>query len=146
MNNLDNFSDTSVKLKLGDREYTVRFGILARRRIEELHPGFSLVNNEMPEFEIILFLIHNGVEPKDRGWETEAELIALYEECEDVEALSKVPLAFMNALGFTAQVFAPAVGRLFQTVNEIREATKASQEEEKQQSSTGETTGEMPAE
>ncbi|MBO9612547.1 MAG: hypothetical protein J7619_07625 [Dyadobacter sp.] len=139
MSKLDNFSETSVKLTLGGHEYVVRFGITSRRRIEELHPGFDLTKTEMPEFEIILFLIQNGIEPEDRKWKNEAEFIRIFEECTDAETLSKVPLAFMNAMGFTGRVFAPAVGRLFQTIQEIREATQA---EAQSQSSTGETTGE----
>jgi hypothetical protein len=142
MNDLDNFSETSVKLKLGDHEYTVRFGVFARRRIEEQHPGFDLTKTDLPEFEIILFLIQAGIEPEDRKWKDETEFIRLYEECADVESLSKVPLAFMNAMGFTGRVFAPAVGRLFQTIQEIREASQA---EAKSQISTGENTGETPA-
>lgn len=139
MNNPDNFSETSVKLKLGKHEYTVRFGILARRRIEEQHPGFDLIKTDLPEFEIILFLIQAGIEPEDRKWKDEAEFIRLFEACTDEAALSKIPLAFMNAMGFTGRVFAPAVGRMFQTIQEIKEAA---QTEAQSPSSTGETTGE----
>lgn len=112
MDELTNFSETKVKLKLGADEYLVNFGIFTRRRIEEQKPGFTLFQNDMPDFEMLPFLIQNGIEPEDRKWQNEKEFIALFEDCKDVQALTKIPLAFQNSVGFTNQAFIPLLERV----------------------------------
>ncbi|MCF0060119.1 hypothetical protein MUK70_12785 [Dyadobacter chenwenxiniae] len=112
MEDLKNFSETKVKLKLGDNEYLVNFGIFTRRRIEEQKPGFTLFQNDMPDFEMLPFLIQNGIEPEDRKWDNEKEFIGLFEDCADIESLNKIPLAFQNSVGFTNQAFIPLLERV----------------------------------
>jgi hypothetical protein len=132
----EEFSDTKVKLKLGDHQYTVKFGIHARRRIEEACPGFSLLTDQMPDFEVIPFLIVQGIPPLDRKWKDEDEFIQQFDDCTDVDALQKIPLAFQNCLGFTNQLFAPVIEMVQLVMKQAKEADL----------STGENTGEQPAE
>ncbi len=132
------FSEISVKLTLGDNEYTVKFGIPARRRIEESCPGFNLLTDKMPDFEVVPFLITMGIPPADHKWKTEDEFIELFESCTDTEALSKIPLAFQNAMGFTNQLFLPVIERIQLTIK--------SDKTDKNTNSTGEITTEQPGE
>jgi hypothetical protein len=119
----ESFSDTKVNLKLGDNTYTVNFGIYTSRRIEEAKPKFNILSDDMPDFEIIPFLIQNGIEPEDRKWETEKEFIQLYDNCKDEENLKRIPLAYQNAVGFTNQRFEPLIKRLSTTISESQKAT-----------------------
>ncbi|MCF2443654.1 hypothetical protein L0657_06775 [Dyadobacter sp. CY345] len=112
------FSETSVSLKLGEVDYQVNFGILARRRIEESHPGFNIIGTTMPDFEVIPFLIQNGIDPKLRQWKDEEEFLNLYENCKDENGLQLIPLAYQNALGFTNQRFDLWVQRATEMLNQ----------------------------
>lgn len=115
------FSETKVSLKLGEETYLVNFGILARRRIEEAHPGFTIFGSDaMPDFEIIPFLIQKGIDPEKKKWTSEEEFLELYESCIDEENLQLVPLAYQNALGFTNQRFAPWFQRASALLAEVK--------------------------
>ena len=115
------FSETKVSIKLGDEIYLVNFGILARRRIEEAHPGFTIFGSDaMPDFEIIPFLIQKGVDPDKKKWTSEEQFIELYENCTDEENLQKIPLAYQNALGFTNQRFEPWFQRASALLAEVK--------------------------
>lgn len=122
--NKESFSDTKLSLKLGEETYILRFGITTRRRIEEGQPGFNILSDKMPDFEIIPFLIQCAIEPEDKKWTTEKEFIELYEDCKDEENLSKIPLAYQNAVGFTNQRFEPLISRLSAQLNESQASKK----------------------
>lgn len=118
---ISKFSDTKLKLKLGDASVPLSFGIYTRRRIEERHPGFDIFSSGgMADFEILPFLIQCAVEPEDQTWSTEKEFIELYENCTDLEALDKIPLAYQNSLGFTNQRFAPLIQKMAGDINEAK--------------------------
>ncbi|MCE7071989.1 hypothetical protein LZG74_16860 [Dyadobacter sp. CY327] len=134
------FADTKLKLKLGESEVLVSFGIFARRRIEEKRPGFSVFEPNMAEFEVVPFLIQCGVEPENQMWSTEKEFIELYEDCTDFEALDKILLAYSNALGFTNQRFVPLITKLNEQVSEVKESLEKS----KKKHPTGGKTGATP--
>ncbi|MET7253466.1 hypothetical protein [Dyadobacter fermentans] len=123
MQNLGDFSETKVQLTLGEHQYLVNFGIYARRRIEERHPNFNLLDHQLPDFEVVPFLIQCGIEPEDHKWKDEREFFELYEECRDEEALAKIPLAFMNALGFINRQFIPVLERVSQTIPQAQAKT-----------------------
>jgi hypothetical protein len=106
-----NFTDTKLTLKFGEKTVPLRFGIYTRRRIEEQRPGFNILGGDLPDFEIIPFLIQCAVEPEDQIWKTEKEFFELYEECTDEEGLANVLLAYQNAMGFTNQRFSPLLSR-----------------------------------
>lgn len=125
MEDLKNYSETKVRLTLGGKEYLVNFGIYTRRRIEEKKPGFTLFNSDMPDFELLPFLIQNGIEPEDHTWKDEKEFFELFEECTDNESLRKIPLAFQNSVGFTNQPFIPLMERMTELMKP--EATKKDQ-------------------
>jgi hypothetical protein len=120
----ESFSDTKLSLKLGDTVYNLSFGIFARRRIAETHPHFDILSNKMEDFEVIPFLVQCAIEPEDRKWSSEKEFIQLYEACTDEENLSKVPVAYQNALGFTNRRFEPLIKRLADTISENHPAKK----------------------
>ncbi|MCE6992103.1 hypothetical protein [Dyadobacter sp. CY323] len=131
MDELKTFSETKFKLKLGDKEHTVNFGVHARRRIEEKKPGFTIFGSDMPDFEVVPFLIQCGIAPESRNWESEDQFIEFYESCEDVEGLGKVALAFQNALGFTNRQFGPVIERLSEVVAEATKEKEANQKSPK---------------
>lgn len=126
------FSDTKTPITLGGVEYLVNFGILARRRIEEAHPGFTIVGSTMPDFEIIPFLIQKGVDPALRKWKKESDFIEMYEACTDTEGLQRIPLAYQNALGFTNQHFAPWLERASEMFNQIKVEVNPEQQQQQQ--------------
>lgn len=119
MKDIKSFSETKVKLRLGSKDYLVNFGIYTRRRIEEQKPGFTLFNSNMPDFELLPFLIQNGIEPEDKEWKDEKQFFELFEACTDTEALQKIPLAFQNAVGFTNQPFIPLMERMSELMKPV---------------------------
>lgn len=127
MEDLTTFSETKFKIALGEKEYNVNFGIHARRRIEEAKPGFTVLGSDMPDFEIVPFLLQAGIAPAERLWKSEDEFLELYENCTDEEGLAKVAIAFQNCLGFTNRQFMPVITR----VNELLEEAKSKKQETK---------------
>jgi|GEM_PF-6687929 len=128
---IKDFSDTKLSLKLGEDTYKLNFGIYTRRRIEEAHPRFEILNSDMPDFEIIPFLIQKAIEPEEQKWKDEKEFIALYETCKDEENIKLVLLAYQNSVGFTNRQFEPLVQRLTKLLNESKEEGKSKETQTK---------------
>ena len=113
------FSDTKVSLTLGGETYLLTFGLHTMRRIEEAQPDFSLLQGKMPAFEILPFLIKSAIAvPK---WTTEDEFIQFYDECTDEENLSKVLLAYQNAVGFIDRRFTPVMEKVADMIEKMKE-------------------------
>lgn len=90
------------------------------------------MDNDVPPFEVLPLLIRCAI-GENKKWQTEAEFEEMYDSCTDEEALSKVLLAYQNALGFTDRVFTPVVGRISEAIATLtQEAEKAQKEKEKQ--------------
>lgn len=123
----ENFTDTKVSLTLGGETYLISFGLHTMRRIEERQPGFTLMSEEVPFFNIVPFLIECAIPDEKRKWKTDEEFAEHYDNCKDEEALSKIPLAFQNAMGFTDRIFVPLWTRMQEAKQEM-EKTLSEQE------------------
>ncbi|MBO9614207.1 MAG: hypothetical protein J7619_15990 [Dyadobacter sp.] len=103
---------TKFNIQLGDKLFTVSFGTSTFLRIKEERPdlpsSFDLLESIIP-IEAIPFLIHCGVKPEDRTWKNYAELLELYDECEDMEAISKVLPGYLAGSGSVLKKLTPAL-------------------------------------
>ncbi|SDE82606.1 hypothetical protein SAMN04487996_107106 [Dyadobacter soli] len=103
---------TKFNIELGGKLFTVFFGTLTFLRIKEERPelpsSFDLLESIDP-IEAIPFLIHCGVRPEDRAWNSYEELLELYDECEDTEAVAKVLPGYLAGSGSVLKKLTPAL-------------------------------------
>lgn len=114
------FTDTKIKIKLGENDYLLKFGVLTRRRIEEKQPGFNLLSGEIPEFEIMPLLISSAIKEEDKNWHTEEEFLDMVDEL-PLDVQQKIISAYQNSVGFTSQTFLPVVEKVQALIKEAEQ-------------------------
>ncbi len=114
------FTDTKIKVKLGKKDYLLKFGVLTRRRIEEKQPSFNLLSGDIPEFEILPLLVSSAIKEEDKAWQTEEEFLDMLEEL-PMDVQQKIISAYQNSVGFTSQTFLPVVEKVQELIKEAEQ-------------------------
>ena len=104
-------AETKFNIKLGNKIYTLNFGINTFLRIKAENPEITTpfhILEEKAFFEAVVLLINAAIKPEDRDWTSIEELNDLYDECEDPN-ISKVATAYISAASNVSKKIQPAL-------------------------------------
>jgi hypothetical protein len=101
-------SESQVTLLLGGQERTLKFGLKAWARLQNLCPDRDLSKlDSMPPFEILPLVIQAGLDPKELPSGFDADLLDEWiSDCPTPEQLGKALEAWQASAGFIQAVFA----------------------------------------
>lgn len=105
-------AETKFNIKLGEHIFTLNFNTNTFLRIKEAKPELTTAFHaveEIPPYELIPFLIHCAIKPEERKWKNFADLVDLYDDADDEDAIAKILPAFMAATGTVTKKIQPAL-------------------------------------